>query len=113
MAGVGDAQLAALEEAEHQPVAVAADGVEGVGLGEGHEMAQEGQAVPPLLQKIAVQDQDVLRGEADLVHQGQKEGEVAVDVADGNDPPPRLEFGADNTGFLHSGDLLVFGLLSA
>ena len=95
-------QLAGFKKAQHQPVAVAADGVDGVGPGQGHQVAQQRQAVLSLLQKVPQQDQNVVGGEPDLLHQRQKKGEVAVNITDGDDPPPRLEHGADYNCFVHN-----------
>ena len=99
IAGVKPAvQLVRLKEAEHQPVAVAADGVHRVGAGELHHIPEQGQAVPPLLQHVPVQHQDVLRREPDFLEQSPEEGQISMDVAHRQDAAAGGKFRVDHTG---------------
>ena len=61
-------QLVCFKEAVDQTVAVAAQGIDGVGTGQLHKMAQQSQTVLPFFQHIPHQHQDILRGQPDLVH---------------------------------------------
>ena len=96
-------QLIGLKEAQHQSVAVAADGVQGVGFGQLHQAAQKGQTVPALFQHVAQQNKAVVGGEPDFVHQSLEKGQIAVDVADGDDAPARREMGPGYDGLVHRG----------
>ena len=94
-------QLVPTEKAVHQPVAVAAQGIDGVGAAQVHHIAQQSQALLPLLQQIPHQDQDVLRRQGDLGKQCPEEGQIAVDIADGDDPPPWGKVGVDDNCPVH------------
>ena len=68
-------------------------------------MAQQGQAVPPLLQKVPQRNQNVRRGQRHLVHQGLEKGEVAVNITDHKNPPPRRQRGPVYNRSVHKGSL--------
>ena len=89
---------AALQEHVVDIVAVAAQGVDRVGLLQLQHIAQGGQAVPPLFQQVAHDDQHVGGGKADLLQKPLQKGQVAVDVADGHDPAAGFDFGPDHPG---------------
>ena len=75
-----------VHEVHRQIVAVAAQGVDGVGLGELHDIAQGSQAVGALFDEVAHQYQGVVGGKAHLVQQALQPGQVSVDVADRQQP---------------------------
>ena len=56
-----------LKEIEHQAVAVSTQGVDGVGFTQLHNVAQKAQTVRPFFQHVSHQDQNVVRGEGDLL----------------------------------------------
>ena len=60
-------------------------------LAQGHDIAQGGQTVHPLLQHVPQEDENVVRAEAHLPEQGFKKGEIAVYVADDQHPAARRE----------------------
>ena len=65
--------------------------MDGVGPGELHHIAEGGQALRSLLHQVPHQHQGVLRGEGGLFQQPLEPGQVAMDIADGQQPPPLRE----------------------
>ena len=72
-----------------------------MGFGQFHQVAQEGKGLLSLFQHVADQHQNIVRGEGNILHQPQKEREIAVDIADGDDPPAQRELCVmdDGAGF--------------
>ena len=69
-----------------------------MGAGELHQIPEQGQAVPPLLQHVTVQHQDVLRREPDFLEQPPEEGQISMDVAHRQDTAAGGKFRVDHTG---------------
>lgn len=77
----------------HQIVAVAPQGVDRARPGQLHDVAQGGQAVRSLFHQIPHQHQNIVFPVARLVQHAPQEGQVAVDVADGQHPAVLGEVG--------------------
>ena len=65
-----------------------------------HNIAQQSQTVRPFFQHVSHQDQNVIRGEGDLLQQVLEEGQIAVDVADSQNTTPRGKLRMDNDSIL-------------
>ena len=76
----------AAEKAQGGDVAVALDEVDGVGLGQVHEIPEGVQAPGGFFQNVPQDDQDILRRKARFVQQAFQIGQVAVDIADDQHP---------------------------
>ena len=70
-------------------VAVAAQGVHGVGLPQLHEITQEAQALLPFFKQVSHQDEHIFRGKFGFFQYATKKGQVSVDIADGQHPSAR------------------------
>ena len=68
-----------------------------------HHIPQHTQAVRSLLQQIAHQNKHVVWRKAQLFQQALEVEQIAVNVADGNDPAARFNAGPDYAGRLVHG----------
>ena len=100
--------LPAVHEAHHQVVAVAAEGVDGVGGAQVHQEAQGLQAPFPLLQHIAQDKEDIVPAEARLGQHGLEVVRGAVDIAHRQDAPVGGQVHSYDFGFQHGRDLALF-----
>ena len=89
-----------LKEIEHQTVAVSTQRIDRVGLAKLHNIAQQPQTVRSLFQHVSYQNKNVFGGEGYLLQQVLEKGQVAVDIADGQDAPSGGELRMDNNGIL-------------
>lgn len=74
-----------------------------MGLAQLYNVAQQFQVVRSLFQHVAHQNQNVVRGEVDLLQKMLKEGEIAVDITDGQNTPSGGELRMDYDSMLSHG----------
>ena len=89
---------AALQKHPVDVVAVAAQGVHRVGLGQFDDVPQGVEALLPFFQEVAHQHQNVVPAEAHLGQQALEEEQVAVDIADGQHTAAGGDVRADDDG---------------